>query len=203
MARRNAEPNEMIRIDKRNMFVGFYDDTLVNIGRVRIAFVKYDNNNNRTGFTQQYLSESDALLLADAIWNGDIRKMAAHYMKKGDRYKSLLPFIAMGGKKGGMPDGSDLARKFDIFPGNKGTYLIQGEEGKGRQNKQGLFVPDYGGKPTERVGVYVTEAELKKIASVLRSKIHAKHSAEYVYRFAKELKEQAAEERANNEKYRK
>lgn len=202
MSRRNAEPSEMIRIDKRNMFVGFYDDTLVNIGRVRIAFVQYNSNNVRTGFTQHYLSESDALLLADAIWNGDIRKMASHYNKKGEKFKSLLPFVAMGGKKGGREDGSDLARKFDIFAGNKGTYLIQGEEGKGRQNEQGLFVPAYGGSPDERVGVYVTEAELKKIASVLRSRINAKHAAEYVYRFADELKQQAAEERAQKEKHR-
>lgn len=202
MSRRNAEASEMIRIDKKNMFVGFYDDTLVSIGRVRIAFVQYDANNVRTGFTQHYLSESDALLLADAIWNGDIRKMAEHRLKTNDRFKSLLPFVAMGGKKGGRQDGSDLARKFDIFAGNKGSYLIQGEEGKGRQNEQGLFVPAYGGKPDERVGVYVTEAELKKIASVLRSRISAKHAAEYVYRFSEELKQQASAERKEKEKHR-
>lgn len=203
MARRGAEPTEMVRIDKRNMFVGFYDDTLVPIGKIRVAFVKYDKNNTRTDYTVQYLDEDDALLLADCIWNGDIKRMALHYQKKEEKFKSLLPFIAMGGKKGGREDGSDLARKFDIFAGNPGSYLIQGEEGKGRQNEQGLFVPDYGGKPDQRVGVYVTDAELKKIASVLRSKINAKMAAEYVYRYADELKSKAAEERAEREKHRK
>lgn len=202
MSRRGKEATEMVRIDKRNMFVGFYDDTLVGIGKVRIAFVKYDDNNVRTGYTVHYLDEADALLLADCIWNGDIRKMAAHYNKKGQKFKSLLPFVAMGGRKGGHESGADLARKFDIFAGNPGSYLIQGEEGKGKQNAQGLFVPDYGSKPDQRVGVYVTEAELKKIASVLRSKISAKHAAEYVYRYSDELKEQAAEERAEREKHR-
>ena len=128
--------------------------------------------------------------------------MAAHHIKNGNKFKSLLPFVAMGGKKGGHHTGADLARKFDIFAGNPGSYLIQGEEGKGKQNTQGLFVPDYGGKPDQRVGVYVTEAELKKIASVLRSKINAKHAAEYVYRFSDELKEQAADERAERNKHR-
>lgn len=202
MSRRGREETEMIRIDKRNMFVGFYDDTLVPIGKIRVSFVQYDKSNKRTGYTVQYLDEADALLLADCVWNGDIRKMAAHHIKNGDKFKSLLPFTAMGGKKGGREDGTDLARKFDIFAGNPGSYLIQGEEGKGRQNEQGLFVPAYGGKPDQRVGVYVTEAELKKIASVLRSKINAKHSAEYVYRYSEELKGQAAAERAERERHR-
>lgn len=203
MARRNAEANEMIRIDKRNMFVGFYDDTMVSIGKVRIVFVKYNEKNVRTDFTTHYMDEEEALLLADAIWNGDLKALAAEHEAKGEKFKSLLPFTAMGGKKGGMPDGQDLARKFDIFAGSKGTYLIQGEEGLGRQNTQGLFVPAYGSKPAQRVGVYCTEAELKKIASVLRAKIGAKYAAEYVYRYSVEMKEQAAEERAERMKHRK
>lgn len=203
MSRRD-EPTEMVRINKNDRFVGFYDDTLVPIGKIRIAFVQYDKNNKRTGYSVHYIDESDALLLSDCIWNGDIEKMAKHHHGKGEFYKSLLPFTAMGGKKGGHESGADLARKFDIFAGrNSGSYLIQGEEGKGKQNPQGLFVPDYGGKPDQRVGVYLTGVELKKIASVLRAKIEAKMAAEYVYRFADELKTKAAEERAEREKHRK
>lgn len=203
MPRRNAEPTEMIRLDKKNKFVGFYDDTLVGIGKVRIAFVEYNAQNQRTAFSQHYLDEEDALLLADCIWNGDIKAMAKHRLATNDKFKTLLPFTAMGGKKGGREDGTDLARKFDIFAGNEGSYLIQGEEGKGRQNDQGLFVPAYGGKPDQRVGVYVTEAELKKVASVLRAKINAKMSAEYVYRYADELRAQAKDEKTKRDANRK
>lgn len=202
MPRRNAEPSEMIRIDKKNKFIGFYDDTLVGIGKVRVAFVEYDSKNQRTGFSQHYIDEEDILLLADCIWNGDLKTLAKHHRAKGEKFKSLLPFVAMGGKKGGREDGSDLARKFDIIAGNEGSYLIQGEEGKGRQNAQGLFVPAYGGKPDQRVGVYVTEAELKKIASVLYAKVSAKLSAEYVYRYADEFREAAKEEKKKRDAHK-
>lgn len=194
---------EMIRIDKNNRFITFYDDMIPVYNKIRIAFVEYDNNDNRTGFTTQFVDVEDMLLLADCIWNGDLRFLAKKYLAEGERFKSLLPFQARGGRRGGREDGSDLARKFDIYPGNQGTYLIQGEEGRGEAEGRGFIKATYGSKPDERVGVYVSEAELKKIASVLRTRIQAVYASEYVYRFSQEMKQVANEEQEEKDKYRK
>lgn len=212
MPRRNAAPTEILRYDKQGVFFEIHDDFLAEGHKFRFNFVQYDKKSQkRMGQVEFYVDEEDALWLAEIILNGDFavkEKYIRQQMKannKGSFDFPLLPepqeFGKMGGKLGAHESGADLSRKLEMYVGNPGQIMIQGSEGKGKKNAQGLIVPQ--GRPDVRIQFYLSQFQLKQMASVLKARVHARYSAEYVFRLGETLKAKAQEEKEEREKYRK
>lgn len=202
--------SQIIRIDGKNCFVEALDSAF-GIEKVHMNFIAYDEKTNKqTSLVPIYMDFSEFLALEADVLSGRIAKLAEVEKAKGDKYPQAI-FTKMGGvsaknlKARGQerPDGYSLSRQLKIIPGNRRPFMFQGEQGKAEENKQGLIVPRYGGKPDDRVMIPMGGDELKQFTIMVGAKIRAYMSAQYVYMAQETFKQQKTEEEARIAKFRK
>lgn len=202
--------SQVIRIDGRNCFVEALD-TAFGIEKVQLNFVSYDEKTNKqTAIIPIYLDFSEWMVLEADVLSGRISKLAEVEKAKGAKFPQQI-FLKQGGvsaknlKARGQEreDGMSLSRQFKIIPGNKRPFMVQGEQGKGEENEQGLIVSRYGGKPDDRVMVPMGSDELKQLVLMVGSKIRAYMSAQYVYMAADNIKQQKDEHEKRVAQFRK
>lgn len=201
---------QVIRIDGRNCFVEALD-TAFGIEKVQLNFVSYDDKTNKqTAIIPFYMDFAEWLALESDVLSGRLAKLAEVEKAKGAKFPQPI-FVKQGGvsatnlKKRGQEreDGMSLSRQLKIIPGSKRPFMVQGEQGKGEENEQGLIVSRYGGKPDERVMVPMGGDELKQLVLMVGSKIRAYMAAQYVYMAADNIKQLKADEDARVAKFRK
>lgn len=201
---------QVIRIDGRNCFVEALDSAF-GIEKVQLNFVSYDEKTNKqTAIIPFYLNFSEWMALEADVLSGRIASLADVERAKGAKFPQAI-YTKQGGisaanlKKRGQEreDGMSLSRQFKIIPGSKRPFMIQGEQGKGEENEQGLIVSRYGGKPDDRVMVAMGGDELKQLVLMVGSKIRAYMAAQYVYMNADIFKQLKSDEDARAAKYAK
>ena len=202
--------SQVIRIDGKNCFVEALD-TAFGIEKVQMNFVAYDDKTNKQkSIVPIYMDFSEFFALEADVLSGRLSKLGEVEKAKGANFPQPV-YTKMGGvsaknlKARGQerPDGMSLSRQFKIIPGNKRPFMIQGEQGKGEENEQGLIVPRYGSKPDDRVMIPMGGEELKQFVIMVGSKIRAYMSAQYVYMLQDTFKQQQKDEADRIAKYRK
>lgn len=202
--------NQIVRIDGKNCFVEVLDSAFA-IEKVQINFISYDDKTNKqVAMIPFYLDFSDFFVLETDVLSGKIAALADLEKKKGNKYPNHI-YMQQGGvsaanlKKRGQEraDGMSLSRQFKIIPGNKYPFMVQGEQGKGEENPQGLIVSRYGGKPDDRVMVPMQGDDLKKFVMMTSAKIRAYMAAQYVYVYQEQFQQKKKEEEEKQAKYRK
>lgn len=192
MARTDKNPDQIIRIDGKNVFVevmrGGFD-----IGKVHFNFIEYDDTQAQGSRIKKslpiYLDIEKAMVLIHDTLSGRMTALAkrANETAKAQGYKFAKEIYSeLGGvsarklKERGKerPDGMSLSRQFKITPGAKMPWILSAEYGPGREDQKGLIVPQ--GKPEEIVRVPLSDEDFKKLMLVLKSHIDAFLVSEYM-----------------------
>lgn len=188
MARKEKNPNQIIRVDGKNCFVEFLNSAF-NIEKVEMVFMSYDTKKESgsrcTGRVQLYLSFPEFLGLCNDAKSGKLAKKYIEAVKK-EGYPEPL-FISMGGTSAralaargqSRADGKSISRQFKIAPGKVKPYLLTAEQGAGEENQTGLIVPQKG-KPEISIMVPVNGEVLVQMLSIVEMHINAFITAQYL-----------------------
>lgn len=199
---------QIIRIDGKNCFVEFMDSAF-GIEKVLINVISYGANNKQTANIPFYLDFSDFMVLEQDILSGKLAEMA-----KREKEKSKYPkpvYLQQGGVSATnlesrgqkRADGMSLARQLKIIPGLKFPFMFQAEQGQGEENDKGLIVARYGSKPEKKVMVPMQGDDLKKVVLMVKAKINAYMSAQYVYMKKEDFNRQSTEAKKKKESFKK
>lgn len=193
MARKNANPNQIIRKDGNNCFVEVLRNSF-EINRVLMKFVKYDLSreagNKITAEIDIYMTFEkflrlcydilDSQSLIKAIFT-DKQKAAQETATSGKKVYPKQRIIAQGGtsadslkQKGkSRPDGMGESRVLKIFAGDKLPIILQAESGAGEADSKGLIIPRYGYNPEQKVMMALTTDDAKELFLLVRAEIQA------------------------------
>lgn len=188
---KEKNPQQIIRFDGKNVFMEVMNSAF-SIGKVQINFIEYDTSLEKNSRQKKniplYIDINKFLLLTHDILSGKMVQLAkqANDVKQKGGYKYAKEIYQdLGGipaeklKKRGKsrPDGMSLSRQFKITPGEKLPWLLSGECGPGKEDDNGLIVPQ--GRPEESVRVGLTDDDFKKLAIVVQSHIKGYIASQY------------------------
>lgn len=193
MARKNANPNQIIRKDGNNCFVEVLKNSF-EIGRVLMKFVTYDQSREvGDKFTneidiyltfEQFFRISYDILDSRQLINGILKdkQIADEEAKKTGKTAYPKPrILTMGGtsaeslkaKGKSRPDGMGISRVLKMFAGMKLPIMFIAESGPGESDSKGLIVPKYGYKPEQKVMIGLSADDAKELFLLTREEIRS------------------------------
>ena len=193
MARKNANPNQIIRKDGNNCFVEVLRNSF-EIGRVLMKFVTYDQSREvGDKFTneidiyltfEQFLRISYDILDSRQLINGILKDKQVADEETKRTGKTVYPkqrTLTMGGtsaeslkaKGKSRPDGMSISRVLKMFAGNKLPIMFIAESGPGETDSKGLIVPRYGYKPEQKVMMGLSADDAKELFLLTREEIRS------------------------------
>jgi len=180
---------QIIRKDAHSCFVESKNDSF-SIGKAHLEFMVYDlkkpAGSRQTNHVHIYIDMAEFLCLVEEALSGNlhnrmqrVKALMTELERIPDAEKQKLAnaplYESLGGTpadrlKQPRPDGKSLSRSVKLFVGKKVEYLLCAESGPGRTDVKGLIVPEYGGKPEQKVSVALTWRNLTQL--LLMTKIH-------------------------------
>lgn len=176
---------QIIRIDGKNVFMEIMNNAF-GIGKVQINFIEYDptkeKNNKIVKDIKTYIDFDKFLVLIQDIKTGrmaSLAKKAKEKQKNGGYAFAKEIYAVLGGvsaktleQRGqSRPDGMSISRQFKITPGDKFPWILSGEQGAGKEDENGLIVPQ--GKPEEVVRVPLSDDDFKRMALIVEMHMQA------------------------------
>lgn len=190
--------NQIFRRDGKNCFFELTNSAYT-INKQQWIFANYDPNqdNKQTTNISIYMDVEEMKNLSQDILSGRIHalgqkasKIAEEETKKAGKNVYAKPvYESMGGvtlerfKKQGkkysfdVPEGFCISRIFRITPGAKADWMLTAQIGLGKEDKNGLIVPQ--GMPKEIVRIPMSNKDLKQLAIISDAHINGYITAQY------------------------
>lgn len=173
MAKASRDPEQVYRIDGRNVFCEVMasglgiDKALVNFVEYNTAAAQGQRIKGSVGF---YMPIITARRLSQDILSGRIARMgkaAREEAKKANNQYPRTVFEQLGGRPSAFTNGGPpIARSFTIAPGSNKPWVLCAKEGPGHETKEGLIVMD---KCETTIRVAVDNDKLKEFAIALQT----------------------------------
>lgn len=191
MARKEQNPQQIIRKDSNNCFVEVVSNSF-EIGRVLMRFYTYDKTrqagNRITSQVDIYMTFPQFLRICYDILDSRnlikailADKQTAVKEANGGKAYPKPRILCMGGtsaaalaaKGKSRPDGMGISRMLKIMAGDKKPIILLAEQGAGEADKNGLIVPRFGTKPEQKVMIALSADDAKELFIYTREMIRA------------------------------
>lgn len=164
MARKEKNPNQIIRIDGYNCFMEVMADGF-EIGKVLMRFYKYDasreKGNRFTANIAIYMNTADFNSLYFQSLMGSCVLMKKIVANAANQNLSEWEKAIIIDRGGSQKDNVCTARYLKILKGQKKPIVLLAEEGNGQKNKNGGFTMT--GKPTSTVSLGMETEDFVKM----------------------------------------
>ena len=168
MARREENPNQIIRKDAKSSFVEVLRGAYA-IGKVQMNFISYDSSqqqgSRQKGMVSIYFSIPAFLRVSHDILSGKIYKR----LQDGKGTANGNINLSMGGTKN---NGAVMARTLNVFSGNA-PFIFVAEQGTGKENSKGGYTPAWGKNPQDKIVVPMSVDDTKELFLMVEKDIQA------------------------------
>ena len=171
MAKKNqVNPSQIVRKDAAGAFVEAMRECY-QIGKVRLNFSAYDSSkapgHRQKAFISIYLDFGEFFRLSNDMINGKIYGEILKTKNTKDATKNLH----MGGSYN--KSGQLIARTLGVFAGKKAPFVFTAEQGPGKKNQMGGYVPAWNGQPHDTVNVALSVDAVKELFLFVEKDIQA------------------------------
>lgn len=138
------------REDSKGSFVELSDYPF-DIGKILINFVKYNDETHKQEFNIPiYLDFKDFFGIIESVKSGRVYKRIHEEIKKGNTFANVNQFLSGDSSEKAktrkypfsVPEGKAVSKSFQFSPSKKSDYLIKACYSIGREEENGLIVPD-------------------------------------------------------------
>lgn len=170
--------NQIIRKDGKDCFVESLSDAF-EIGKAHFVFASYDLSKpagaRQTNNINIYIDIADIFELCRKLESGEMRAILKQKKTAGDstpiqEWLGGTSAEKLAGRGRARSDGMCLSRVAKLLCGSKYEFMFVADSGPGEQNKKGLIVPKFNGKPENHVLVGLTWNDLSEM--MLMTKAH-------------------------------
>lgn len=195
---KNKTYSNFFRVDGNKTFVELVPFAF-SIGKLQFNFCEYNDSNVMTKKLTVYLEITEALVLANYILSGRLDRIINEAKQTGQfEGKNITPYTSFYTILGGTiykgkadkfksdkekypwltSEDDCISKQFKVLDSTKYKYLLKAEYGLGKQNAQGLIVPQ--GQAKTYVQVPVTQEQAIAMAEIIKMNVQAYYTMFYM-----------------------